>query len=42
VIVIGGGRKQVHVRAVPERMAAYGVTFDEINTATERAQGSRN
>jgi CzcA family heavy metal efflux pump len=40
VIVIGGGRKQVHVRAVPERMAAYGVTFDEINVATERAQGS--
>lgn len=40
VIVIGGGRKQVHVRAVPDRMAAYGVTFDEINVASERAQGS--
>ena len=40
VIVIGGGRKQVHVRAVPERMAAYGVTFDEVNAASERAQGS--
>lgn len=40
VIVIGGGRKQVHVQAVPERMAAYGVTFDEVNAATERAQGS--
>jgi CzcA family heavy metal efflux pump len=40
VIVIGGGRKQVQVRAVPERMAAYGVTFDEINAAAEKAQGS--
>ena len=40
VIVIGGGRKQVQVRAIPERMAVYGVTFDEINAATERAQGS--
>ncbi len=40
VIVIGGGRKQVQVRAVPERMAAYGVTFDELNAAAERAQGS--
>lgn len=40
VIVIGGGRKQVHVRAIPDRMAVYGVTFDEINAATEKAQGS--
>jgi CzcA family heavy metal efflux pump len=40
VIVIGGGRKQVQVRADPERMAAHGVTFDEVNAATERAQGS--
>lgn len=40
VIVIGGGRKQVHVSAVPERMAAYGVTFEEVNAAAERAQGS--
>jgi CzcA family heavy metal efflux pump len=40
VIVIGGGRKQVQVRAVPERMAAYGVTFDEVNAAAGRAQGS--
>jgi CzcA family heavy metal efflux pump len=40
VIVIGGGRKQVQVRAVPERMAAYGVTFEEVNAAAERAQGS--
>ncbi len=39
VIVIGGGRKQVQVRAVPERMAAQGVTFDELNAAAERAQG---
>lgn len=40
VIVIGGGRKQVHVNARPERMAAHGVTFEEVNAATERAQGS--
>lgn len=40
VIVIGGGRKQLQVRADPARMAAYGVTFDEVNAATERAQGS--
>lgn len=39
-IVIGGGRKQVHVSANPERMAAYGVTFEEVNAAAERAQGS--
>ena len=40
VIVIGGGRKQIQVRADPERMAAYGVSFDEVNAAAERAQGS--
>jgi CzcA family heavy metal efflux pump len=40
VIVIGGGRKQVHVNAQPERMAAYGVSFEEVTAAAERAQGS--
>jgi CzcA family heavy metal efflux pump len=40
VIVIGGGRKQVQVRAVPERMAMHDVTFDEVIAAAERAQGS--
>lgn len=40
VIVIGGGRKQVHVSADPERMAAHGVSFEEVNAAAERAQGS--
>lgn len=40
IIVIGGGRKQVHVNARPELMAAHGVTFAEVNAATERAQGS--
>jgi len=40
VIVIGGGRKQVQVRAVPERMAAYGITFEDINAAAAKAQGS--
>lgn len=38
VIVIGGGRRQVQVRAVPERMAAFGVTFAEVLAAAERAQ----
>lgn len=40
VIVIGGGRKQVQVRADPERMAVHGATFDEVSAAAERAQGS--
>lgn len=40
VIVIGGGRKQVQVRALPERMAAYGVTFEDIAAAAAKAQGS--
>lgn len=40
VVVIGGGRKQVHVNADPERMAAFGVTFAEVDAATEQAQGS--
>lgn len=39
VVAIGGGRKQLQVRAVPERMAAHGVTFEEVNLAVERAQG---
>jgi CzcA family heavy metal efflux pump len=40
VIVIGGGRQQVQVRAEPERMAAHEVTFDEVSLAATRAQGS--
>ena len=39
VIVIGGGRRQLHVNALPERMAALGVTLAEVSAAAERAQG---
>ncbi len=40
VIVIGGGRRQIHVNASPERMAAHGVNFDEVHRAAEQSQGS--
>ncbi len=39
VIVIGGGRRQIHINALPERMAALGVTFAELRAAAESAQG---
>ena len=39
VLVIGGGRRQLHVNALPERMAAHGVTLAEVTAAAERAQG---
>ena len=39
IIVIGGGRKQVHVNARPDLMAAHGVTFDEVHAAAAGAQG---
>ena len=38
VIPIGGGVKQFQVRAVPERMAAYGVTLGEVAEAAATAQ----
>ncbi|MEZ5387968.1 MAG: efflux RND transporter permease subunit [Prosthecobacter sp.] len=40
VLTIGGGVKQVQVQPHPYRMAAYGVTFDEIEVAVSRAAGN--
>ena len=39
VITIGGGRRQIHINALPERMAALGVTFAELQAAATHAQG---
>jgi CzcA family heavy metal efflux pump len=38
VIPIGGGVRQYQVQAIPERMAAYGVSLDEVTTAASTAQ----
>jgi CzcA family heavy metal efflux pump len=38
VIPIGGGVKQYQVLADPERMAAYGVTLDDVRGAAARSQ----
>ena len=38
VIPIGGGVKQYQVRAIPERMAAYGVSLDDVFDAAEQSQ----
>ncbi|MCZ6476898.1 MAG: efflux RND transporter permease subunit, partial [Gemmatimonadetes bacterium] len=38
VIPIGGGVKQYQILAIPERMAAYGVSLDEVFEAAERSQ----
>ena len=40
VLTIGGGVKQVHVQPHPYRLAAYGITFEEIETAVSRAAGN--
>lgn len=40
VLTIGGGVKQVHVQPDPRRMAASGVTFDDISQAAARASGN--
>ena len=38
VIPIGGGVKQYQIRAIPERMAAYGVSLEQVFKAAERSQ----
>ena len=38
VIPIGGGVKQYQIRAIPERMAAYGVSLAEVFDAAQRSQ----
>ena len=40
VIPIGGGVKQYQVRAIPERMAAYGVSLDDVFDAAEQSQSN--
>jgi len=40
VMVIGGGRQQLHINLDPEKMAAHGVGFEEVAAAAAEAQGS--
>ena len=40
VIPIGGGVKQYQVLPIPEKLAAFGVSLDEIVTAAEKAQNN--
>jgi CzcA family heavy metal efflux pump len=40
VIAIGGGVKQYQVLPIPEKLAAFGVSLDEIVAATEKAQNN--
>ncbi len=40
VIAIGGGVKQYQVLPIPEKLAAFGVSLDEIVSATEKAQNN--
>jgi len=40
VIPIGGGVKQYQVLPIPEKLAAFGVSLDEIATATAKAQNN--
>lgn len=40
VLTIGGGVRQIEVRPHPHRMAAYGVSFDEIEAAVSHASGN--
>ena len=40
VIAIGGGVRQVQVRVSPRKLAAAGLTLDEVEAATRAAQGT--
>jgi len=40
VMVVGGGRQQLHINLDSEKMAVHGVGFEEVATAAAEAQGS--
>ena len=40
VLTIGGGVKQIQVQPNPNRLVAFGVTFEEVEAATSRAAGN--
>ena len=40
VLTIGGGVKQIQVQPNPNRLTAYGVTFEEVEAAVSRAAGN--
>jgi len=40
VMVIGGGRQQLHINLDSEKMAAHGVGFEEVAAAAAEAQGN--
>ncbi|HEY1083778.1 MAG TPA: efflux RND transporter permease subunit [Prosthecobacter sp.] len=40
VLTIGGGVKQIQVQPDPYRLSAFGVTFEEVETAVSRASGN--
>jgi CzcA family heavy metal efflux pump len=40
VLTIGGGVKQIQVQPNPNRLAAFGVTFEEVEAATSHAAGN--
>ncbi len=40
VLTIGGGVRQIQVQPDPNRLAAFGVTFEEIEAAAARASGN--
>ncbi len=40
VLTIGGGVKQIQVQPDPYRLAAFGITFEEVETAVTRAAGN--
>ena len=40
VLTIGGGVKQIQVQPDPHRLAAHGVTFEELETAAKEAAGN--